>query len=112
MELQVLASILPISQMASIPSCISFAASLLPLEEVFGLAEVKKDDDLVKDKRTWRTDAKRKGPTEAHGVRWTAMDVLTAYADKKGWVTAKAGRSDVNRAGNASESLSRIQLRV
>ena len=30
------------------------------------------------------------------------MDILTAYANKKGWVTAKAGRPDVNRAGNAS----------
>jgi hypothetical protein len=32
------------------------------------------------------------------------MDILTAYAEKKGWVTAKAGRPDVNRAGNASTS--------
>ena len=31
------------------------------------------------------------------------MDVLAAYAGKKGWVTAKAGRPDVNRAGNAGE---------
>lgn len=37
------------------------------------------------------------------GPKWTAMDVMTAYADRKGWVTAKAGRPDVNRAGNASE---------
>jgi len=29
------------------------------------------------------------------------MDVLSAYATKKGWVTAKAGRPDANRAGNA-----------
>lgn len=29
------------------------------------------------------------------------MDVLTAYADVKNWVTAKAARPDVNRAGNA-----------
>ncbi|KAG8884532.1 hypothetical protein FRB97_004045 [Tulasnella sp. 331] len=101
MELQVLASILPISQMASIPSCISFVAGLLPMEDVFGLTEVKKDDDTVKDKRTWRTDVKRKEPTEAKGRMWTAMDILTSYANKKGWVTAKAGRPDVNRAGNA-----------
>jgi len=32
---------------------------------------------------------------------WTAMDILTAYATKKGWVTAQAGRPDVHRAGNA-----------
>ena len=30
------------------------------------------------------------------------MDVLTAYADAKHWVTAKAARPDVHRAGNAS----------
>ena len=29
------------------------------------------------------------------------MDVLVAYANQKGWMTAKAGRPDVNRAGNA-----------
>jgi len=33
------------------------------------------------------------------------MDVLTAYANAKGWVTAKAGRPDVHRAGNASAFL-------
>lgn len=37
------------------------------------------------------------------------MDILTAYADKKGWVTAKAGRPDVNRAGNASTSTGSYQ---
>jgi len=31
----------------------------------------------------------------------TAMDILTAYADVKGWVTAQAGRPDVHRAGNS-----------
>jgi hypothetical protein len=40
---------------------------------------------------------------EKDALTWTAMDVLTAYADKRGWVTAKAGRPDVGRAGNASE---------
>lgn len=32
------------------------------------------------------------------------MDILTAYANLKGWVTAKAGRPDIHRAGNASKS--------
>jgi len=30
------------------------------------------------------------------------MDLLTAFAMLKGWVTAKAGRPDIHRAGNAS----------
>jgi hypothetical protein len=43
-----------------------------------------------------RTDTKEKLFT------WTAMDILVAFANAKGWVTAKAGRPDVHRAGNAS----------
>lgn len=41
-----------------------------------------------------------KSPEE---LEWTAMDILTAYADARGWVTAKAGRPDVHRAGNSSK---------
>ena len=42
-------------------------------------------------------------------VSVTVMDVLTSFAEKKGWITAKAGRPDVNRAGNFS-MLSSISL--
>lgn len=41
---------------------------------------------------------------------WTAMDVLVSYATLKGWVTAKAGRPDINRAGNASEYIYSISF--
>ena len=37
---------------------------------------------------------------------WTAAEILTEYAVKKGWVTAKAGRPDIHRAGNASKCIS------
>lgn len=46
----------------------------------------------------------REGEKAPSAPEWTAMDILTAYADSKGWVTAKAGRPDVHRAGNASQS--------
>ncbi|KIJ62520.1 hypothetical protein HYDPIDRAFT_114164 [Hydnomerulius pinastri MD-312] len=59
----------------------------------------------IEDKRTWRPGQR---PTQApdrtahdNQRRWTANDIMTAYAEKKGWVTAKAGRPDVHRAGNA-----------
>ncbi|KDQ29904.1 hypothetical protein PLEOSDRAFT_167693 [Pleurotus ostreatus PC15] len=39
-------------------------------------------------------------PTREKPVEWTALDILIAYAGSKGWVTAKAGRPDMNRAGN------------
>lgn len=35
-------------------------------------------------------------------LTWTAMDILVAFANARSWVTAKAGRPDVHRAGNAS----------
>ncbi|KAF8313837.1 P-loop containing nucleoside triphosphate hydrolase protein [Clavulina sp. PMI_390] len=110
MELQALCSILPISQIPSMPSCIRTLASLMPLEEIFELTHpsITHPDPIVEDKRTWRVVQKdgSKGATtrpqvEAADVEWTAMDVMTAYALRKGWVTAKAGRPDVNRAGNA-----------
>ncbi|KAK0198849.1 P-loop containing nucleoside triphosphate hydrolase protein [Armillaria mellea] len=85
MELQVLSGILPISRISSIPSCIHFEHpnSKLP---------------MIEDKRTWRNGEKR---VVARSTEWTAMEVMSTYADQRGWVTAKAGRMDVNRAGNA-----------
>ncbi|KAG8920161.1 hypothetical protein FRC02_001135 [Tulasnella sp. 418] len=100
LELQVLSSIIPISRVSSIPSCIFNAGNLLPLERVFNLRHPSEDEPEAEDKRTWRGGMKPSTPSVAQ-KKWTAMDVLTAYANKKGWVTAKAGRPDVNRAGNA-----------
>ncbi|KAF7339335.1 Guanine nucleotide-binding protein-like 1 [Mycena sanguinolenta] len=98
LEMQVLSGILPISRVSAIPSCIHHAAELLPLEKVYKLSQPTPIDPVA-DKRTWRGE--RPGGNTVKGKPWTAMDVLTAYADAKGWVTAKAGRSDINRAGNA-----------
>ena len=86
------------------PSCIYLAAQLLPLEWIFNLVHPAAREPLAEDKRTWRDGMKQddsiKSPNQ---LNWTAMDILTAYADTKGWVTAKAGRPDVHRAGNSSE---------
>lgn len=100
--LQVLSAILPISQISSMPSCIQHAARLMPLEEIFGLAHTSTAVPPVEDKRTWREGAAPASST-IQGEQWTAMDIMAVSATKKGWVTAKAGRPDVNRAGNASE---------
>ena len=67
-------------------------------------------EPLAEDKRTWRDGMKQEDSVNnPDRLTWTAMDILTAYADAKGWVTAKAGRSDVHRAGNSSKQ--RIYLR-
>jgi len=99
MEMQVLSAILPISQISSIPSCIQHAARLMPLEKALGLAYHSADTPSVKDKRTWREGTAPAPSTR--GEQWTAMDIMTASSHKNGWVTAKAGRPDIHRAGNA-----------
>ena len=62
---------------------------------------------FVEHKRTWRPGQRPLEQTKVQSrvPRWTANDIMTAYAEKKGWVTAKAGRPDIHRAGNASECL-------
>ena len=92
--------------MSAVPLCIYHAAQLLPLERVLALEHPAEKSAAEADKRTWReprTAEQQHQLQQDRRPRWTAMDVLTAFALKKGWVTAKAGRPDVNRAGNASE---------
>ncbi|KAI0045203.1 P-loop containing nucleoside triphosphate hydrolase protein [Auriscalpium vulgare] len=101
LEMQVLSGILPIARMPAIPLCIHFASQLLPLERILGLVHPSVASPPPPDKRTWREGMQRPEESRMKEVNWTGMDILSAYADKKGWVTAKAGRPDVNRAGNA-----------
>lgn len=95
-----LSGILPISRISSIPSCIHFVGERLPIEEIYHLEHPNSKLPVIEDKRTWRNGEKR---VVARSTEWTAMEVMSTYADKRGWVTAKAGRMDVNRAGNASK---------
>ncbi|KAF9567010.1 P-loop containing nucleoside triphosphate hydrolase protein [Agrocybe pediades] len=105
MEMQVLCGILPISRVSAVPSCIHFATELLPLERILNLTyPTAAPPPAAEDKRTWRGDRKPKDqdrPNDSEPPKWTAMDILTAYAIRKGWMTAKAGRPDTHRAGNA-----------
>lgn len=97
-----MSSILPISRVAAIPACIHYMGKYLPLERIFKLSHPSLAEAPVEDKRTWR-EGTRPATDTKKALAWTTMDVLTAYADQKGWVTAQAGRPDVGRAGNASE---------
>ena len=99
--MQVLSGILPISKVSAVPACVHHASLLLPLERVFNLKHPSLSTPAAEDKRTWREPRACDQPTKLEPA-WTAMDILTAYANVKNWVTAKAGRPDVNRAGNAS----------
>lgn len=99
--LQVLSGTLPISKVSAIPACVHHASLFLPLERVFNLVHPSVWTPAAEDKRTWR-EPKGQNESKKPELAWTAMDVVIAYADAKNWVTAKAGRPDVNRAGNAS----------
>lgn len=83
-------------------SCVQFAAKCMPLEVIFRLDHPETAITEIEDKRTWRAGMEQ-STQKPSSLIWTAMDVMTAYATQKGWLTAKAGRPDVNRAGNASE---------
>ncbi|KAF5352402.1 hypothetical protein D9756_005949 [Leucocoprinus leucothites] len=98
MEMQVLSGTLPISKISAIPACINYVAKLLPLEQVYKLSHPAAAELPPEDKRTWREGTH---PPKPKPVQWTAMDILNAFADTKGWFTAKAGRPDIHRAGNA-----------
>ncbi|KAG8709799.1 hypothetical protein FRC08_018044 [Ceratobasidium sp. 394] len=103
MELQVLSNVLPISQIPALPACIRYAGSLMPIEDIFSVdRSMLEPEEVLEDKRTWREGMRppnAKDDTEKQG--WTALHVMSAYATKRGWKTAKAGRPDAMRAGNA-----------
>ena len=116
MEAQVLSGILPISRVSFVPSCIHHLSRLLPLETIFELEHPRTNEvpeQPKEDKRTWRGERAKEREREEREAReqeerrrkqWTAMDILVAFALKKAWVTAQAGRPDTNRAGNYSRS--------
>ncbi|KAF8711714.1 P-loop containing nucleoside triphosphate hydrolase protein, partial [Rhizoctonia solani] len=104
MELQVLSNVLPIAQIPALPACIRYVGGIMPIEDIFGVnRSMLEIEEMVEDKRTWREGmrpaAKEDPSQEAH--KWTSLQVMNAYATKRGWMTAKAGRPDSMRAGNA-----------
>lgn len=77
-ELQILNNILSIAQCQAVSTCIHYISKYLPLERILSL-------DYPDDE----------------GEGWTAMKILEALAKRHNYKTAKAGRWDTNRAGNA-----------
>lgn len=106
MELQVLSNVLPIAQIPALPACIRYAGDIMPIEDIFGVDKSMLEvEETVQDKRTWREGmrpAVKANPSTGQD-KWTALQVMSAYATKRGWMTAKAGRPDYMRAGNASK---------
>ncbi|XP_025925849.1 guanine nucleotide-binding protein-like 1, partial [Apteryx rowi] len=74
--LQVLAGVYPISQLQEPYTAVGYLAARLPLPALLQL-----------------------GPPTAGA--WTAWDICEAWAEKRGYKTAKAARNDVYRAANS-----------
>ncbi|KAK4688597.1 large subunit GTPase 1, partial [Tremellales sp. Uapishka_1] len=100
-DLQVLAGILPISQIPSLPACIHFAARHLPLEQIFRIpfpSSYEVPDDYA-SRKTYRDPNRVTEVVERKKV-WTAGGLMEGRAEDRGFVTAKGGRPDTNRAAN------------
>ncbi|WVF68041.1 hypothetical protein IAT40_002803 [Kwoniella sp. CBS 6097] len=107
LEVQALAATIPISQIASLPSCISFASKHMPLETIFKIpySVSETDIDPYAGKRTYRDPAlaqaeKEKREQEERKQKWTAGKIMEGRAIDRGYLTAKSGRPDTNRAAN------------
>ncbi|CAE6472925.1 unnamed protein product [Rhizoctonia solani] len=103
MELQVLSNVLPIAQIPALPACIRYTGGIMPIEDIFGVDKsMLEAEEVAEDKRTWREGMRPiKQDPSAEEHKWTALQVMSTYATKRGWMTAKAGRPDSMRAGNA-----------
>lgn len=87
-QLQVLAGIYPIAQIQEPYTAVGYLASRIPVHVLLHLRHPEAED-----------------PSAEHP--WCAWDICEAWAEKRGYKTAKAARNDVYRAAN---SLLRLAL--
>ncbi|KAE8221066.1 hypothetical protein CF319_g5514 [Tilletia indica] len=106
-ELQVLGSILPISQVQAISSSVRFAAAHMPLEEALRLPVNTLPPEpggtkgnSAKQGSQHKDEDKDEGAGGSVAFEWTAVRILEHIAARYNFRTAKANRWDTNRAGN------------
>ncbi|XP_029099410.1 guanine nucleotide-binding protein-like 1 [Monodon monoceros] len=87
-QLQVLAGVYPIAQIQEPYTAVGYLASRIPVQALLHLRHPEAED-----------------PSAEHP--WCAWDICEAWAEKRGYKTAKAARNDVYRAAN---SLLRLAL--
>ncbi|WVQ70681.1 hypothetical protein IAR50_000203 [Cryptococcus sp. DSM 104548] len=105
LEVQALAGIIPISQIPSLPSCLTFASSHLPIETIFRVPPPAAESDFLQTevKKTYRHEwqaERARLREEERRERWSVGGVLEGRAVDKGFMTAKGGRPDINRAAD------------
>lgn len=106
-ERQVLGGVLPIQNVESV---LHFVGQRMPLEKPLRLrhedevrVERQLDAEAEEDEFSLDTPeeraAQRRRRLEQLVARWTTDELLSAYAEQQGFVTAKVGRPDIYRAG-------------
>ncbi|TKA50181.1 hypothetical protein B0A53_06412 [Rhodotorula sp. CCFEE 5036] len=106
-ERQVLGGVLPIQNVESV---LHFVGQRMPLEKPLRLrhedeARVERQLDAEAEEDEFSLDtpeeraAQRRTRVEQLVARWTTDELLSAYAEQQGFVTAKVGRPDIYRAG-------------
>ncbi|XP_067094294.1 guanine nucleotide-binding protein-like 1 [Osmerus mordax] len=93
-QLQILAGIYPVSQLQEPYSSVGYLCERTPFLEVLKLRHPSLEDV----KAHVNIQESQQGQRE---LRWTAWDVCEAWADRRGYKTAKAARNDVYRAANS-----------
>ncbi|XP_070531725.1 guanine nucleotide-binding protein-like 1 isoform X2 [Ptychodera flava] len=83
-QLQILSGIYPISQVQEPYTPVGYLAQRIPLTSILKL---KHPNDETTEKG-------------ACAPQWSAWDICEAWSEKRGFLTAKAGRNDVYRAAN------------
>ncbi|XP_046845261.1 guanine nucleotide-binding protein-like 1 isoform X2 [Xenia sp. Carnegie-2017] len=87
-RLQILSGTYPIAQVREPYSVVGYMAACIPLENTLNLvhpkiAQLEDDESIPKD------------------IEWSAWDICDAWAEQRGFRTAKAGRPDTYRAANS-----------
>ena len=84
-----LPSVLPISQIPSLFACISTAARLAPLEQIFSVSQTKEPEqkDEYADKRTWRGPRPQERVVEEakSQAKLTAWQIIEGRALDRGY---------------------------
>lgn len=89
-QLQILSGMYPISQVQEPYTSVGYLAARVPLVDLLQLVHP-----------ATRDDSDGEGGTKEESHPWSAWDVCDAWAHKRGFLTAKAGRPDVYRAANS-----------
>ncbi|XP_056901931.1 guanine nucleotide-binding protein-like 1 [Takifugu flavidus] len=87
-QLQILSGIYPVSQLQEPYSAVGYLCERVPFLSVLKLKHPSLQDGDQDNQLT-------------EGLSWTAWDVCEAWAEKRGFKTAKAARNDVYRAANS-----------